>query len=417
MLTPERLTVSRQTVMNGVSFLLLFTLMTAKYPVIFSFLPFSFVPGELIIVAVVTVMSFSLLGRSRISYGYKSVQMLILVQFAIWMGYYIFRQESAYLSQIGTCIFVEIVYLYIVNFTSVRSFVKIYIYIVTAVAVAGMLAFFGVLTNVLHPLFEYQNMDGRTGYFFGLTCTNTYAGNFIRYSGIFDEPGAMANWGMWALLLNKLVLKNKRIELALAISLIFTFSMAYYIQMAFYLLFFHIRSWKQIGIGLTIGGLFVMIANSAKDTEYQIIYDASIARFERNDSGQIIQDTKKVFLQAPLIGVGPTRYQQIIDNGTMLEANLFAPLARDGVIGTLGIYLFFIFLLIYGLRHPEYLKYWIILFLGFYQRNAGLSVYYVVLSIVLYAAFLDDYLNSKTSCPNIKPQFNETGRIHSNCCI
>ena len=75
--------------MNGVSFLLLFTLMTAKYPVIFSFLPFLFVPGELIIVAVVTVMSFSLLGRSRISYGYKSVQMLILVQFAIWMGYYI----------------------------------------------------------------------------------------------------------------------------------------------------------------------------------------------------------------------------------------------------------------------------------------------------------------------------------------
>lgn len=118
-----------------------------------------------------------------------------------------------------------------------------------------------------------------------------------------------------------------------------------------------------------------------------------------------------------MIGVGPTRYQQIIDNGTMLEANLFAPLARDGVIGTLGIYLFFIFLLIYGLRHPDYLKYWIILFLGFYQRNAGLSVYYVVLSIVLYAAFLDDYLNSKTSCPNIKPQFNETGRIHSNCCI
>ena len=58
MLTPERLTVSRQTVMNGVSFLLLFTLMTAKYPVIFSFLPFLFVPGELIIVAVVTVMSF-----------------------------------------------------------------------------------------------------------------------------------------------------------------------------------------------------------------------------------------------------------------------------------------------------------------------------------------------------------------------
>lgn len=44
--------------MNGVSFLLLFTLMTAKYPVIFSFLPFSFVPGELIIVAVVTVSLF-----------------------------------------------------------------------------------------------------------------------------------------------------------------------------------------------------------------------------------------------------------------------------------------------------------------------------------------------------------------------
>lgn len=40
-----------------------------------------------------------------------------------------------------------------------------------------------------------------------------------------------------------------------------------------------------------------MIANSAKDTEYQIIYDASIARFERNDSGEIKGDTRRQIIQ------------------------------------------------------------------------------------------------------------------------
>ena len=58
--------------------------------------------------------------------------------------------------------------------------------------------------GLLEPLFQFIEMDGRPGYFYGLFTTNTVFGGFVRNAGFYDEPGALSNWGVFALLFNKL---------------------------------------------------------------------------------------------------------------------------------------------------------------------------------------------------------------------
>ena len=61
----------------------------------------------------------------------------------------------------------------------------------------------------------------------------------LRIAGFFDEPGTMAFFLVFALLINKVVFNSKKNEILILISGFFTFSLAFYIIGFFYLLFFY----------------------------------------------------------------------------------------------------------------------------------------------------------------------------------
>ena len=88
------------------------------------------------------------------------------------------------------------------------GFVKTYNLWLAFQVVAGSIGFILVLVGILQPIFEFRELDMRPGYFFGLFTTNTYLGGFVRNAGFYDEPGTLAFWGMYALIINKLFVDN-----------------------------------------------------------------------------------------------------------------------------------------------------------------------------------------------------------------
>ena len=67
-----------------------------------------------------------------------------------------------------------------------RGFIKTYNLWLVFQAVAGTIGFLLVVVGILHPIFEFREMDMRKGYFFGLFTTNTYFDGLVRNAGVYD---------------------------------------------------------------------------------------------------------------------------------------------------------------------------------------------------------------------------------------
>ena len=206
------------------------------YPYVFNlFLP---LPSITILMIVTIGLVCLLIGLYKIRIQ-KIFLSLILIQISAVIVSMIYTRDSEYVKQLLYIIWLFFFLVMLKYFAGLKFFLYIYNRIITIISVFGAFSFLIVLLTHISPLFEYTNMDGRPGFFYYLTFTNTKYGSIIRYSGIFDEPGAMASWGIFSLLTNKLWVKDRKIEPFLIVSLLFTFSMAYYIQLVLYLLFFY----------------------------------------------------------------------------------------------------------------------------------------------------------------------------------
>ena len=218
---------------------------------------------------------------------------------------------------------------------------------------------------------------------------------FFRYAGFFDEPGAMAYWGLFTLVINKLFVNDRKLEMVLMIALLLTFSMGYYIQLSIYLMFFRMNS-KNIGKSiLTIAmivGLFLLF-DLTKDSMQNEIYDATVGRFEDaydqgRESGNMldvdsrgghVEMSREAFLNNPWFGTADTE-----DAG---GNNVYESLSRYGIIGCMFILYPFWLLLIWGIKDKEkdLLKVAIIFILGFTHRpfHANLLTYFILYSIII----------------------------------
>lgn len=301
---------------------------------------------------------------------------IFFIQFICWACYFVLHSDTTYITRIVLMSVAYMALLYVYNSPKgIVPFLKIFNGIILVMAVCGVLCFFLVLLGVIKaPLFNYVNVDERTGYCFGLSCTNTYLGNIIRYSGYFDEPGAMASWGVFALLFNRLFIKSKRYEIVLGICLLFTFSISYFIQIILYMVLFAKNRVKRIIQLAAIVTVVIMGLQLMQDSPYGQIYKMTVQRFEFDDrSNEFAGDNrsnlsemaKEQFLKSPVIGIGAVNMSEI----GYMDDNPYEILAKDGIIGEIVTYLPLLILFIIGLkRHPDYIYAVIILFTGYLQR-------------------------------------------------
>lgn len=239
-------------------------------------------------------------------------------------------------------------------------------------AIAGCFTFFLVLFFAYTPLFSFVNPDGRSAYCFGPTCSNFYLGNIIRYSGFFDEPGAMAYWGIYALLFNRLFIRNPRLERLLMICLILTLSLAYYIQLSFYILFFKIKNIEKFCIAFLACVVMIGAIYLSKDTQYDV-YKFTFFRLERNDMTGTMQGdnrsdlseiAKKYFLTAPIMGIGAKKATEI----AYMADNPYDILAKDGIVGMIVTYIPLIIVFFTYYKNRTILCVLFILGVGYLQR-------------------------------------------------
>lgn len=347
----------------------------SSYPIIFcQFLP---IPSITIItVLTIGLLAILLIFKRNLTAFIPAFNIVVVVQIATWLFFTLYHSDSSYVTRI---VFIVAAYLSLLAIHNcnggILRFAKLYNYAILMMAVCGMLCFFLVLLFSFQPLFEFQNPDERTAYFFGLTCTNSYYGDVIRYAGFFDEPGAMAYWGVFALLFNRLFFRNSVYEKILIVSLAFTFSLAYYIQLIIYILLMKSLTLKQYILAFIILVTAFFIISEFENSEYGRIYDMTISRMEYDSSdgtlegdnrSELAVNARKYFEKAPIMGNGARKMGML--EGTRAADNPYEILAKDGIIGFLVTYSPLILVLLLKLNNREILFSILILAAGYMQR-------------------------------------------------
>ena len=390
-----RLILNKEHILSMIVTVMLLLVLFSAYPYVFcQFLPFPHI--KILSVLFLLIFSAILLIRRKIQLPISPFSEIIFIQCLFWFFFCIYHRDSSYITRV---FFLMIAYLSILcihnTTTGVRNFLLLYNKIILAMAIGGTLCFLLVLCFSFTPIFNFENVDGRTAYCFGLTCTNTYIGNVIRYAGYFDEPGAMAYWGIFALLFNRLFFYNQKFERTLMFCLVFTFSIAYYIQIVFYILFFTIKQVKHFFMLLFCAAIIVGGIYLSKDTDFDI-YRFTIYRFELDESTGTIQGdsrsdltekAKKQFEKAPILGIGAQKFVEI----DYMADNPYEILAKDGIVGEIVTYLPLLVMVFVGLkRNKDFLYAAIILAMGYLQRPFHVDLihpmmlYMMVLLTIMY---------------------------------
>ena len=359
----------------------------SAYPYIFTqFLP---IPPLSVLCTLIIFFLFSFISLYHIklrSFN-KSFNYIVFTQIIGWLIYIFIHRDILYIERLVYIVVIYFLVLCLYNTKgSLNQFFINYDKFIAFMAIGGAICFFLVLIFNFQPLFSFHNIDHREASFFGLTSTNAIRGNIIRFAGYFDEPGAMAYWGIWALIYNKLFFKNNVIEKILIICLIFTFSMAYYIQIFIYYCLYKIKNAKQL---IIMCGTIAIVVIGGYNVSQRVpfLYTLTFARFELSETGELKGDNrselaekaKYQFQKSPVFGNGITKISQM----EYMADNPFETLAIDGIAGTLITYIPFIYLFF---KRNKQLKYaLIILFIGFLQRpfHHWLIFYFMTYSFFL----------------------------------
>ncbi len=360
---------------------------------------------QIVLTLAVVIVYLTCRNKARLPNGLWS---LLFVQFFGFSLCYIVQGQAQVI-----IIYLMLVALFVSLLALIHStiglvlFFKWYNRWILLMAVLGTVAWF--LTNYVgfQPLYVVIDKIDTKREIFNYILTFSVHDSYqtaMRYSGFFDEPGAMANWGMFALLINKLFVGDKKIELPLIVCLLFTFSMGFYVQLILYYLFFYARknSSKIRGvIVIAVVALVFFFLSTLREEQgvnrTQSVYEMTIGRFtnmfheSRNkntivavdDRSELAEIAKNEFLENPILGTSKQIY---------LGDNLYEPLAMYGLVGAFLIYFPILWLLFSALRRGDksMVNAVIIIIIGFlhrpYHRNLlwNIIIYGIIAMYLLY---------------------------------
>lgn len=354
----------------GVPSLIILLMLLSMYPYIFQ-LFFGFPQDNVMCIVFFVIIALYCLRIKRRQRGMPNELIIIMtIQCVGWLFYFVLFDDTSYFTRI---FFIALAFLSLSMLLWKDSFFKfldINNKFLAIQGVLGIIAFVLVFIGVLQPLISIAIENGYGSInFYGLTCSNSVFDNFMRVGGFFDEPGAFAFWGMFALLFNKLTVDNRKLEIVLIISLLFTFSAAYFVLLPIYLLgFYSAKTKKMIAILLfLIPIIFVLFKTLSSNADFLHL---TVERF----SGDRISSTRynqadnaeAIFRKAPVFGVGGRSFEDMGDN--TVSDNPYEILAKDGIVGFVVTYLPLLYVLVRFWRKKNVMLSTAILFLDYMQR-------------------------------------------------
>lgn len=283
------------------------------------------------------------------------------------------------------------------NAIGYRQFFTLYNRWILIMAILGCIGFLIALLGIPPITTFIGKEDGRTVYSWLITFTKTPPIGFIRYAGFFDEPGAMGYWGCFALAINRIFIKDQRLERVLLIALVFTFSMGYIIQAIAYFLMFSLSGSRLVSrMGYIIVAIMLIVGiYGTRGTNVSYIYDESIGRieqmlevgddilsFEGTSREKLVAASKDAFKENPIWGIGWP-----VDNEEYIGDNYYETLAHDGIVGTIYQYFPYILLLFWGVSRRDWEIVYVVVFLALaiFHRpiHANMLTYFVFYSLPL----------------------------------
>lgn len=295
---------------------------------------------------------------------------IMVLQSVGWIFYYVMFNDTSYFTRI---FFILLTFLSLSMLkwkAVVFKYIDIYCRFLTIQGVLGTVAFVLVFIGVLSPLISVMTDDGFGAiHFYGITCSNAVTGNFMRVGGFFDEPGAFAFWGVFALLFNKLTVDNRKFEIILIISLFFTFSAAYFVILPIYLVCFYSTKMKSMILTLLVLIPFIFVTFKMLSGNSDFMH-YTIERFSGNQIASTRYDqsdnAEAIFKQSPIFGQGGRKFETM--GGNTVGDNPYEILAKDGVVGFVITYLPLLYIVIRYRKKKEVLFASGILFLDYMQR-------------------------------------------------
>lgn len=348
--------------------------------------------------------------------SYRTFNAMYIILACFWIAQMILRVDVNYISNIFQVLCVVIIYLAIINFIGTENMSRQFVYFMIANCIGGTIITILLLVYNIPPGFHFLQHDGRTGFFYYLTFTNTVfmsdGFTVIRYSGLFDEPGALSFGCMFALILNKLTLKNRKSELLLLILPLFTFSLAHFVTSVLYVLLFYWKKTKLISSCLiSLFGLYILI-NSTKDTEYSRIYNLTLARLEINDEGELSGNSRRdetescleYFKQSPVMGWGKSYFAEGVGKGHGVNGtNIYYNGALYGVLGFIFPYIIIYYIIFTSLLKfkmssaaHDGLKCSLLIIINLFQRSYVTSIF-PLFALTIIALCIHEILNKKST--------------------
>ena len=318
-----------------------------------------------------------------------SVLLCIIIQAAVWLAYVLIHADTSYVARVFFICYASLLLMLLLKKRLFIRFINTYNWFIALQALLGVPVFFLYALGLLSPLAEFQNIDGRPLYFFGVTFSNMVMAGITRVAGFFDEPGALASWGIFALVFNKLTVNNRKMEIILMVSLLFTLSAAYFIQLALYVFFFYgTKAKTMISAALILGIVGLFTFRYLGDNE-QLRY-LTVERFQggtiRSSRNEMTVDAMKVFQESPIIGIGARALQE---RGYM-DDNPFEIPAKDGIVGLLITYLPILMVVFNKKCNNRMLLGALVLAAGYLQRPFHVNLLHYVM---LYSFYLLRYYN------------------------
>lgn len=371
-----------------------------SYPYVFSrFFP---IPDLNIIIAIelliLAMVNFQIKDKKPLPKTFKFVCAIQILFFVILGVYHL---DVFYLMRFALFVVIAYYSLSVINNSvGIAQFTHINNLWITLQAIMGFVGFILIIIGVLHPILEYTS-DTYSGLdlFYGITTTNSIAGIIPRIAGFFDEPGAFAQWGIYSLVLNKLLKGSKKVELLLIVGLTVTFSLAYFLQLVLYFIAFYCSNIRKIitfGVSLSIFGV-IAYNNIPQDSD---LYYLTLRRVETNNGSletnrdDLAEAAKKEFVKSPVMGCG---YSNIINSskGEVFD-NPYETLATSGIIGTFALYLPLLVILIKYRKNGAWQAV-LILTIGYLQRPFHVQYIHY---LMMYMLFCLCYYVNKTENPN-----------------
>lgn len=379
------------TMKSTIASICIWMIILAGYPFDFRY-AFGY-PFMIPILAGLSILIIMMLERKLQSYLAFNLMYAILAVF--WMLQMVCRIDEGYFSNIFQVFCIAILYLAIINFVGTEKMSRQFVHFMIANCIGGTIITLLLFFYNIPPCFQFEQHDGRTGYFYYLTFTNTafITDSFtaIRYSGLFDEPGNVSFGCMFALILNRLLFKNRTYEMLLLILPLFTFSLAHFVTSILYVAFFYCRKMKQVFLyGILLFGLYILL-NSTKDTQYDRIYKLTLARLEVDADGELAGNNRaddgeicrRYFMQRPLTGWGKTFFDEGQGKGNSVNGtNIYYNGALYGVLGYIFPYIlihYMIFSLLLkcktGSKSLDGLKCCLLIIANLFQRSYVTSIF------------------------------------------